>query len=90
MRKGIAQVAREAAGHLARFFIKFAAEFMPIAVRLIFDDDDALPRAQLEHRFAHIRRVIADVANKTLRFSLQSNKFPEGSPGRLPVIAHSS
>ena len=55
IRQGIAQVAGEAVGHLARLFIHLAAEPILAAVRFIRDDDNVLPRAQLGHRLALFR-----------------------------------
>ena len=58
--QGIAQVAGEAVGHLARFLIHLAAESILAAVRFVRDHDDVLPRAQLRHRLALFRHELVD------------------------------
>ena len=60
IRQGIAQVAGEAVGHLARLFIHLAAEPILSALRLIRDHDDVLPPAQLGHQLALFRHELVD------------------------------
>jgi hypothetical protein len=60
VRQGIAQVAGEAVGHLARLFIHLAAESILAAVRFIRNHDDVLPCAQLGHRLALFRHELVD------------------------------